>query len=110
MQEVMNVQVIRFEDMRARPARSHPKDTGVPGVRRPVVEIERTLELSTYDRARVAMERTAQETGENFLTARRGKVGEWKEVYQRKSFLLWRPVHYAMRKLGYELIEESLRK
>ncbi len=108
MQEVMNVRVIRFEDMRAHPLAVTQKILEFLGVQRPVAEIERALELSTYDRARVAMERTAQETGENFLTARRGKVGEWKEVYQPEELSCFGgPAHYAMRKLGYEVMEES---
>lgn len=108
MQEVMNVQVIRFEDMRARPLGVTQKILEFLGVRRPVAEVERALELSTYDRARGAMERTAQETGESFLTARRGKVGEWKEVYQPEELSCFGgPAHYAMRRLGYEAIEES---
>jgi Tfp pilus assembly protein PilF len=107
MRDVMNVTVIRFEDMRGDPLGITRKVLEFLGVQRTEVEIERALERSTFGRAQEAMERTARETGDTFLAARRGKVGEWKEAYRKEELAFFGgPAQEAMRQLGYETIDD----
>jgi tetratricopeptide (TPR) repeat protein len=104
MGDVMKIKVVTFEAMRA-------DDVGVTkdvlaflGVERTDEEITRALERSTFERAKNAMEQVQSETGQPFHTNRRGKVGEWQEIYSAQDLECFDgPAAYAMQWLGYDV-------
>ncbi len=102
MREAMNIHIVRFEDMRADPVRVTGEILRFIGVKAEEKDVCRALERSTFEKARSAMENTARQTGESFQTARRGKIGEWREVYNPDELACFSgPAQYCMEQLGY---------
>jgi len=96
------VQAMTFESMRAEPVARIEEVLRFLGVDRTRAEIESALAASTFERARQTMVELEQQTGRNFLTARRGKVGEWKETYSEEALRCFDgPANEVMRIFGY---------
>ncbi len=108
MATVMNVKFVRFETMRANPLENVREVLAFLGVSRTEADIERALAGSSFERARAAMEQCAGPGGRPFQTARRGKVGEWKETYGAGALRYFAgPANHVMRTLGYEAITDD---
>lgn len=100
--------LVRFETMRQDPVAVTEAVLAFLGVGRSREAIHQAIEGSTFERARDAMERTAGETGTTFRVARRGMVGEWREVYGREDLEVFGgPARLAMQVLGYGALGES---
>lgn len=119
MAKTMNVNVVRFEDMRADPVTVVKGILSILGSEREEKEIERALEASTFEKARVAMQACEKDTGRQFLTARQGNVYEWRKTHSNEELdCMEGPASYLMHKLGYVItstrdyykVEEAVEK
>lgn len=94
--------VVRFEDAKADPIGTAERVLGFLGVTRTRSEIDLAIESSSFNSARQAMTAMARETGRDFLTARKGQAGEWRQVYDPASLArVTGPVEETMLRLGY---------
>ena len=102
--EMMNIMVVRFEDMRADPITVVSGVLDFLGAPRGDDEIERALAESNFKKAKEATQSCVQATGKQFATTRSGKVGEWRETHGVEE-LGWfeGPANSLMWKLGYEV-------
>lgn len=97
--------VVRFEDAKADPVGTAERVLGFLGVTRTRNEIDLAIESSSFNSARKAMIAMSRETGRDFLTARKGQAGEWRQVYDPASLArVAGPVEEAMQRLGYSEI------
>ena len=104
-----SVKCLRFEDSRLRPVEMVRDILRFLGVERSAESIQRAVENSTFDRTKAAMEKAESETGERFQIARRGKVGEWQEIFDDEALRSFGgPAAEWMRQLGYEPTPASL--
>ena len=94
--------VIRFEDTKSDPVGTARRVLDFIGIRRPLEVIEHAVESSSFDNARKAMQTMSEKTGETFVTARRGRPGEWRESYDDEALaFVAGPVTEVMQHLGY---------
>lgn len=96
------LRVWRFEDSRLQPHRVVQEMVDFLGVRRSSAEIDRAVKASTFERTKAAMEKAESESGVPFRVARRGKVGEWEEIFDEEALRAFGgPTATWMQKLGY---------
>jgi hypothetical protein len=94
--------VIRFEDAKSDPVGTARRVLDFIGIQRPVEAIGHAVESSSFDNARKAMQTMSEKTGETFVTARRGRPGEWRESYDDEALaFVAGPVVEIMQGLGY---------
>lgn len=94
--------VVRFEDVKADPVGMAEQVLGFLGLTRTRGEIDSAIESSSFDSARQAMAAMNRETGRDFLTARKGQPGEWRQVYDPATLArVSGPIEETMLRLGY---------
>lgn len=77
--------VVRFEDTRNDPIKSVQRILNFLKITRTEEEITKAVALSSVDRAKACVEALTKQTGKEFNTVRKGKVGEWEEVYSSEQ-------------------------
>lgn len=103
LREAMDVQVVRFEDMREDALRECRRALTFLQIPRDDQAIRAALERSTFARAREAAERARREAGSATETVRRGQVGEWREVYGSEELVCFAgPARDLLARLGYD--------
>lgn len=102
MAEIMNITVVRFEDMRADPVSVVMGILSILECERDEKDVERALAASTFEKLRTAMQACEEDTGRQFLTARQGSVYEWRKTHSKEELdCMEGPASYLMHKLGY---------
>ncbi|HAM72079.1 MAG TPA: hypothetical protein DCM86_10595 [Verrucomicrobiales bacterium] len=95
--------VLRFEESRQHPVQVVDRVLEFLGVRRSPEAVRQAVGESTVERARTAMERSEESTGEAFRVVGRGKVGGWSDHFDEEALQLFGgPAADWMRRLGYE--------
>lgn len=108
MQEFTDLIAVKFEDMRRSPVEEVKRVLEFMGVSRSEEEIREALEYSTFERAKEGMKKAEAETGKVRLTARAGKVEEWREVFTPEALECFSgPAARAMKAFGYEAAAQA---
>ncbi len=109
LQQVMRIQFVRFEALRASPVAGIQQVLVFLGTSRSAADIERALERSSLERTLAALAKQEQLKGVKRQTARKGKVGEWQETYTPEMLECFRgPASAIMTQLAYEPVSGAV--
>ena len=109
LESVTPMKVVRFEDSKLRPLDVAKELLEWLGVQRTDSEIRQAVERSSFSKIHAAMTTTETETGQKFGVARRGKAGEWKEVFDTDALQCFDgPAAHWIHELGYEPAPSSM--
>jgi hypothetical protein len=100
--------VVKFEQMRATPVEEVERVLQFLGTSRTKEEINRALEMSSFEKAKAAMQQSETTSGRSFATAGKGKVNEWKETYTTASLERFAGFpSEVMEAFGYEITDSE---
>lgn len=84
MSQFMPVKIIDFKNTKAIPVKTVQEILKYLEIDRTNQEVEKAVEHSSFENAKRAMDEMQKATKETFLTARKGKVDEWKQTYSEE--------------------------
>ena len=80
----MPVKIVNFKDTKATPPKTAKEILDFLEIDRTDQEIDEAVRNSSFENAKRAMNEMQKETKNSFLTARKGKIDEWKETYSEE--------------------------
>jgi len=90
MSDDMPIKIVRFEDVKCHPRKVIKEVLDFLNITRDDDQIDKAIASSGFENAMHAMLKMEKDTGAVFKTARKGKVNEWKNVYNWLMRLLIR--------------------
>ena len=81
MGRFMPVKIVNFKDTKVIPLKTAQEILDYLEIDRTNQEVEEAVTNSSFENAKRAMDEMQKETKNSFLTARKGKIDEWKQTY-----------------------------
>ena len=109
MSKVIPVHVVRFEDTKTDPVEVVKGVLNFLGVERPMREIQRAIEASTFEAAQQQEEKVANSSNQSTRgNHRRGQPYEWREHFTEQYLAAFSGIaDEALRQLGYSSVKKS---
>lgn len=80
----MPVKIVNFKDTKVTPLKTAKEILDYLEIDRTDQEIDEAVRNSSFENAKRAMDEMQKETNNSFLTARKGKIDEWKQTYSEE--------------------------